>query len=273
MMRDNMDELKGKNSAEAAPDGRMQDTSGAGEGEQLSLNDDRRVKVLSPGAMVAQRFFRNRIAVAGVIILIAMFLFAFVGGALSPYGEDEIFYRYDMIRKEYVAASENTSYRYLKADDEYGALLQAQTILAITGNKESFDYNGVTYTVVKEGEAFYSIYNGAKLIGAAYLDVISAEDSSATFTFDFQYHALLAYAQGGGDFTADGAAYRVDADGAITQGGDGVAVISRDVGRSNARVHAGVRRRHPDLVGQAGNLHPRVRHLFLPQQGALAGHR
>ena len=88
MMRDNMDELKGKNSAEAAPDGRMQDTPGAGEGEQLSLNDDRRVKVLSPGAMVAQRFFRNRIAVAGVIILIAMFLFAFVGGALSPYGED-----------------------------------------------------------------------------------------------------------------------------------------------------------------------------------------
>ncbi len=232
MMRDNMDELKGKNSAEAAPDGRMQDTSGAGEGEQLSLNDDRRVKVLSPGAMVAQRFFRNRIAVAGVIILIAMFLFAFVGGALSPYGEDEIFYRYDMIRKEYVAASENTSYRYLKADDEYGALLQAQTILAITGNKESFDYNGVTYTVVKEGEAFYSIYNGAKLIGAAYLDVISAEDSSATFTFDFQYHALLAYAQGGGDFTADGAAYHVDADGAITQGGDGVAVISRYVVQS-----------------------------------------
>ena len=31
--------------------------------EQYSLNDDRRVKVLSPGAMVAKRFFRNRLAV------------------------------------------------------------------------------------------------------------------------------------------------------------------------------------------------------------------
>ena len=30
--------------------------------EQYSLNDDRRVKVLSPGALVAKRFFRNRLA-------------------------------------------------------------------------------------------------------------------------------------------------------------------------------------------------------------------
>ena len=31
--------------------------------EDYSLNDDRRVKVLSPGTLVAKRFFRNRIAV------------------------------------------------------------------------------------------------------------------------------------------------------------------------------------------------------------------
>ena len=37
-----------------------------------SLNDDRRVKTLSPGAMVTKRFFRNRIAVIGMIILIGM---------------------------------------------------------------------------------------------------------------------------------------------------------------------------------------------------------
>ena len=41
---------------------------------EYSLNDDRRVKTLSPGAMVAKRFFRNRIAVFGMIILLAMFL-------------------------------------------------------------------------------------------------------------------------------------------------------------------------------------------------------
>ena len=45
--------------------------------EQYSLNDDRRVKVLSPGALVAKRFFRNRLAVLGMIMLLVMFVFSF----------------------------------------------------------------------------------------------------------------------------------------------------------------------------------------------------
>ena len=64
--------------------------------EEYSLSDDRRVKVLSPGALVAKRFFRNRLAVTGMIILIAMFVFSFIGGVISPYGQDEKFYRYDI---------------------------------------------------------------------------------------------------------------------------------------------------------------------------------
>ena len=46
--------------------------------ETYSLNDDRRVRVLSPGAMVAKRFFRNRLAVVGLIMLLAMFVFSFI---------------------------------------------------------------------------------------------------------------------------------------------------------------------------------------------------
>ena len=48
------------------------------EKEQLSLNDDRRVKVLSPGALVARRFFRNRIAMVGLVILIFIVYIAFI---------------------------------------------------------------------------------------------------------------------------------------------------------------------------------------------------
>ena len=48
-----------------------------GSQEHLSLNDDRRVKVLSPGALVAKRFFRNRLAVLGLIMLAVMFVFSF----------------------------------------------------------------------------------------------------------------------------------------------------------------------------------------------------
>lgn len=47
--------------------------------EEFSLNDDRRVKVLSPGALVAKRFFRNRLAVLGMVMLVAMFIFSFIG--------------------------------------------------------------------------------------------------------------------------------------------------------------------------------------------------
>lgn len=48
--------------------------------------------VLSPGQLVAKRFFRNRLAVVGLCVLVAMILFCFVGGMLSPYKETELFY-------------------------------------------------------------------------------------------------------------------------------------------------------------------------------------
>ena len=84
-----------------------------GNEEQLSLSDDRRVKTLSPGALTAKRFFRNRLAVLGLIILAAMFIFSFVGGLVSPYGQDQVFERLDRQMKEYVGVKVNTEFRYL----------------------------------------------------------------------------------------------------------------------------------------------------------------
>ena len=84
--------------------------------EQYSLNDDRRVKVLSPGALVAKRFFRNRLAVVGLSILVAMFLFSFVGGLVSPYGQDEQFFTYTQMSKEFVGVTRNDTMRFVVAD-------------------------------------------------------------------------------------------------------------------------------------------------------------
>lgn len=47
---------------------KINDQQESGSPEQLSLNDDRRVKVLSPGTLVAKRFFRNRLAVVGLTL-------------------------------------------------------------------------------------------------------------------------------------------------------------------------------------------------------------
>ena len=81
--------------------------------EQYSLNDDRRVRTLSPGALVAKRFFRNRVAVTGLVILAFMFVFSFIGGAVTPYDEDQLFYRDDEAKQQYAGVTENTELRYV----------------------------------------------------------------------------------------------------------------------------------------------------------------
>ena len=244
---------------------KQDNTPSGGNEEHFSLNDDRRVKVLSPGALVAKRFFRNRLAVAGLSILIFMFVFSFIGGLLSPYGEDEFFYREDQINKEFAVVTENSDFRYMAKDSNlFGSAVQAQTMLAIQKNSESFSYNGNNYALAQEGSDFYSISSGGKLIGIAYKDVVSSSDGQA-LSFEFVYTALKSYAAlaqeveeeaeqetagvseatGATDdaaepaepeevsepaaktFTVDGLTYTIAEDGGVLQGEKEVAYISR----------------------------------------------
>lgn len=244
---------------------KQDNTPSGGNEEHFSLNDDRRVKVLSPGALVAKRFFRNRLAVVGLSILIFMFVFSFIGGLLSPYGEDEFFYREDQINKEFAVVTENSDFRYMAKDSNlFGSAVQAQTMLAIQKNSESFSYNGTNYALAQEGSDFYSISSGGKLIGIAYKDVVSSSDGQA-LSFEFVYTALKSYAAlaqeveeeaeqetagvseatGATDdaaepaepeevsepavktFTVDGLTYTIEEDGGVLQGEKEVAYISR----------------------------------------------
>jgi len=74
----------------------------------LALDDTERVKVLSPGRLVVKRFFRNRLAMVGLIILITMFSFAFAGPFFYPYSQTEIFYKFDYLNINYASAIERT---------------------------------------------------------------------------------------------------------------------------------------------------------------------
>lgn len=196
--------------------------------EDYSLNDDRRVKVLSPGTLVAKRFFRNRLAVVGLTILAVMFIFSFIGGLISPYGQDEVFYRDVIQLKEYAAMSENTEYRYLVADgQEFGTILQAQLTLHM-GKDDSFSYKGVTYDVTEEGDSLYSVSSGGRLLVIAYKDIISSNDPSQKFGFSFSFSALKAHANGEAEFTANGKTYTLDED-SVMLNGEEIAYISRFV--------------------------------------------
>ena len=241
---------------------KQDNTPSGGNEEHYSLNDDRRVKVLSPGALVAKRFFRNRLAVVGLSILVFMFVFSFIGGLLSPYGEDEFFYREDQINKEFAVVTENSDFRYMAKDSNlFGSAVQAQTMLAIQKNTPTFSYNGTNYALAQEGADFYAISSGGKLIGIAYKDVVSSSDGQ-TLSFEFVYTALKSYAAleqeledeaaqetagaseaaGATDdtaepaepaepvvksFTVDGLTYTIAEDGGVLQGEKEVAYISR----------------------------------------------
>ena len=244
-MKDNLDDLKNKTAADpGAPQDKqaqhLLDEARAGganptqdSGEHFALDDERRVKVLSPGALVAKRFFRNRLAVLGLIMLAAMFLFSFVGGVITPYGQAEVFYTYEMQSHEYVAATENEEFRYAVADgQEMGGGLRAQFLLAQKNGETTFNYRDVDYTVEQEGEDFYSIRSGNTVIGIAFKDIVSSVNADEELPFNLRYAALQAFTAGEGEFTADGVSYTLDENGDILQDGTEVAYISRFVVQS-----------------------------------------
>lgn len=209
-----------------------ENTAAAGE-QEYSLNDDRRVKVLTPGALVAKRFFRNRLAILGLIMLVAMFLFSFVGGLITPYGQAEIFYTYTMMEKEYVGVTRNDSLRYAAAEGAaFATLDQAQFVLALNTGKTEFSNNGVDYTFVDEGGDVYSIYAGGALVAMAYKDIVNTADGRPELPFEVRHAALCAFAAGEPGFEAGGAAYTLDAEGNILQSGAEVGYISRFVVQS-----------------------------------------
>ena len=212
------------------------DSGGTPGGEQppYSLNDDRRVKVLTPGMMVAKRFFRNRLAVVGMSVLIFMFLFSFLGGFLSPYGEKEFFYRDKTIAKEFAAVAENNELRYMAQDAAlFGSPVQAQTMLAITQKKDTFTYKDVTYTLAQAGTDFYRVAVDGRTVGIAYKDVVSSSIEGQTLSFDLVDAVLTAYTAPEGAandvFTVGGESYTLSDDGTVLRGANEVAYVSRYV--------------------------------------------
>lgn len=202
--------------------------------EQYSLNDDRRVKVLSPGMMVAKRFFRNRLAMVGLFVLIAMFLFSFVGGLISPYDEDQLFYRTTILKKQYASATENLEYRFSTAPGQsFNGMAQAWFLDAESKGLTAFESDRKTYRYDAEGNDFCIIYETTggsdTLTAIAFKDILSFSDKSFTADFPFTFAALRAFAKNAGAFTPEGSTevYQIGNDGVITLNGNEIGYISR----------------------------------------------
>ena len=126
--------------------------------ENVALDDERRVKVLSPGMLVFKRFVRNHLAIVGASIIVFMFLFSFLGGVVIPYGESQVFKGYQPLLKDYAAVTENQEYRYVvKEGASFDSSAKAKMILAMQKGESSFQNAGQTYGLTQEGENFYRI--------------------------------------------------------------------------------------------------------------------
>lgn len=65
-------------------------------------------KVVTPGQLVMKRFLRNKLAIVGIAIIVAMFVFSFIGPIFSPYGEYTLFFIKD--GQEFSVNDENQTF-------------------------------------------------------------------------------------------------------------------------------------------------------------------
>ena len=107
--------------------------------EEMKLDDARRVKVLSPGMLVFKRFIRNKLAIAGTIILIIMFLFAFMGPVFSPYKIAQQFTDTNAVQwSEYATVMFNNELRYtVKKGENFTKADQTAMMLAFSNYKKT----------------------------------------------------------------------------------------------------------------------------------------
>ena len=117
----------------------------ANKDEEMHLDDAQRVKIISPGRLVAKRFVRNRLAIVGSCILIFMFAFSFLFPLFYGWGQTETDYKYEAITKNYALARENKDYQNYS--------INGGTALTSVANRmnsyiSAMEANGVTHQVV-----------------------------------------------------------------------------------------------------------------------------
>lgn len=143
-----------------------------------ALDDEQRVQVLSPTMLVLKRFFRNKLAIAGLIIVIAMFLFSFLGGLISPYGETQDFTKKEEMLKGYASGSYNKEYKFdVKEGFSLSSTARAQFVLALNKKQTSFDAGENSYDIISGSDKFHRIIERSEIASG-----ITIKDNNLNYT-------------------------------------------------------------------------------------------
>lgn len=196
---------------------------------------EQKVRVLSPGMMVMKRFLRNRLAIVGLVIIVAMFLFAFLGGALYPYGETEIFYTTEVMKKDYAGATVISDYHFYIDDGvELPSDINSKVIRAISAGDTAFETrDGAAYGLEKYTDNSYGLYElsgvdasieSGKNVAVVCQLSFTAYSTETKLTYDFYKNVLLALRDDATTCVIEGAQYSLE----VEEGGNAVNITTAD---------------------------------------------
>lgn len=179
------------------------------------LDDEKRVKSLSPTMLVLKRFSRNRIAIVGIVIIVFMFVFSFLGGLFYPHGETETFFKDELIDKEYAGITYNNDFRFIPKDDaSISTTAKSKMILAISRGEATFEDGSETYTLEKIGDSLYNIYGIDSYVSANVIrGKVVYNSKSDKVTDEMLWAFEQAVADGETQFELDDVAYFVEVSG------------------------------------------------------------
>ncbi|MDO4581468.1 MAG: ABC transporter permease [Bacillota bacterium] len=168
----------------------------------------RRAAPLAPSMLVCRRFIRNRLAIAGALIIAAMLLFSFAGGWISPYGEAEVFTEYVEQTKDIAMLSVKHELRFSEAEaGAFGAAQRAAFMAALRDQAAQFSAGGYDYFIEQPGEGVYLI-SGLSRLASYQRGMVKAESG---FSADAGFSAAFSAAarQRLPVFNIDGEQYRL----------------------------------------------------------------
>lgn len=179
----------------------------------LALDDDQRVKVLSPSMLVFKRFVRNKLAIVGTVFILGMFIFSYIGGLISPYAESQIFRDYTVMSKDYANVTENTEFRYTEDNaTDFPAIAKAKFVLAMNNKETVFESDDLKFEIEKISDDAYAIYstnNGKKLVSVASKLIYDTVSADTVVSLQFRYKSEKAAAEGEKSFKHDGKTYDI----------------------------------------------------------------
>lgn len=193
---------------------------------QIALDDLTRVKILSPGRKVLKRFISNKLAIVGFATLAIIFLFAFAGPLLYPYGQTQVFYTYKSQNIVYGSVTPSASYTGYVVDSSVNVNTNTNSFMTtfikeMEGKKlskmDKLGEDNLVYAITKLGNYVYTLgqYDteeivkfGTNTVDVGYYDQVTRKFNYNVDPIGSEFESVASKLKNNsGEFSIDGITY------------------------------------------------------------------